>query len=106
MEYFLGGYMLMHCLPVEGLHPQLNGKPLLTCSTCFNESLLDDWSYQWLGFDRHAPYDANLTVSEHLAERFSIDDELWERIRIWSNEKYFSGHFGWPDIFVNSLIAT
>lgn len=30
MEYYCGGYLLLHCLPAVGLHPQLDGKIIMT----------------------------------------------------------------------------
>lgn len=105
MDYYLGGYLLLHCLPIKHSQPQLNGKPLLTCSTCFNESLLDDWSYCWLGFDKNALYDATSTISEHLAAAFSLNSERWEQICVWANENYEREKIGWPDLFMDADTA-
>ncbi|HAH7004981.1 hypothetical protein U4Z66_13885 [Escherichia coli] len=105
MDYFLGGYMLLHCLPVEGLHPQLKGKPLLTCSTCFNESLLCAWSYAWLGSDKDSPYNGNMSLYEHLEATFLLTDEDREQIRIRANDWFNEDKVGWESIFMDKSTA-
>ncbi|SFR09841.1 hypothetical protein SAMN04487773_2666 [Enterobacter sp. kpr-6] len=104
-NYYLGGYLLLHCLPGNYPDSPLDGKPLLTCSTCFNDSLLDDWSYCWSGFDKNDPYDAWVTIREHLASAYSLDDITWERLSGWVNEKYETGNVGWPALFMDAATA-
>ncbi|MEO3989955.1 hypothetical protein [Pseudocitrobacter cyperus] len=105
MDYYLGGYLLLRCLPVNHLHPQLDGKPLLTCSTCFNESLLNAWSYGW-GIDvKDTLYDASTTLFDHLESAFGLDDIARENIRIWVNEKFDQELIGWCGVFMSAATA-
>lgn len=104
MDYYLGGYLLLRCLPVYHLHPQLDGKPLLTCSTCFNESLFSAWSLSWAS-SAESLYDANMTIHEHINAVFAIDDSARERIHIWADEKFNEEKIGWPNVFMDAKTA-
>lgn len=87
VEYYCGGYLLLHCLPAVDLHPQLDGKIIMTCSTCFNESLFGAWAYSWANHD-DTLYDANMAMNEHLKSMFNIDDSARKRIHIWADEAF------------------
>ncbi|ENP9364496.1 hypothetical protein [Escherichia albertii] len=104
MEYYSGGYFLLHCLPLNHLHPQLNGKLLLTCSTCFNESLFGDWALSWTSHT-DSLYDANTTIHEHINAAFAIDDSARERIHIWADKKFDEGKIGWIGVFMDAATA-
>lgn len=105
MDYYLGGYLLLHICPVP--HPQNPGygKRFFTCSTCFNESLLNAWALSW-GSDKDTLYyyDANITLYEHLAASLGVDDALRERIHRWADEQ-FNQTFGWGGVFMNAASA-
>lgn len=103
MDYYLGGYLLLHCLPVDMPgHPQ-NGKPLLTCSTCINESLLDVWSYSWGSDDESTLYDASTTLYQHVESTFGIDSLVREKIQIWVDKH--DSDIGWLGVFMNAQTA-
>lgn len=101
MEYYCGGYLLLHCLPAVGLHPQLDGKIIMTCSTCFNESLFGAWAYSWANHD-DTLYDANMTMNEHLKSMFNIDDSARKRIHIWADEAFNNEKVGWVGVFMEA----
>lgn len=103
MDYYLGGYLLLHCLPVADLSNSLNGKPLLTCSTCINESLLDAWSYDWGFVDEDTFYDASTTLYEHLESAFGIDNHAREGIQTWVDKN--ADNIGWCGVFMHAQTA-
>ncbi len=91
MTYFLGGYYLIKLRPVA--FGSLESKCLLTCSSCINDSLLDNWSYSWT-----TDNDKNLN---DLTESYKIDKNVISELRAWVDIKLEEKKIGWIDLFRN-----
>lgn len=89
MNSFLGGYYLIKLRPVT--FGSLESKCLLTCSSCINDSLLDNWSYSWTT-------DNGMNLND-LIESYDIDRNVISKLRAWVDKKLDEKKIGWIDLF-------
>lgn len=101
MDYFFGGYLLLRLPLLNWEQHPFSGKKLWTCSTCFNESLIDSWSYSWCCVNETTPYDANTTLLDHVRATYALDDEELSQLQSWCDDKFNEDKIGWPNLFVN-----
>ena len=90
-NYYLGGYYLILQEPVEYWHEEI--KIINSASSCFNNHLLNTWS-----FSRTA--DDHLRI-EKIKQLYSIDNEMVASIRNWAVQASSSKRVGWPNVFID-----
>ncbi len=96
MDYYLGGYFLIKIRPIS--FGSLENHSVFTCSSCINDTLLDDWSYSWTT-------DNNKGIST-IKKDFELSDEAIESIREWTDVKYDDENLiGWGDVFFDADTA-
>ena len=90
MDHFTGGYYLM--LPNQHHGPATDYK-LLTCSTCYNDSVLGTWAIPWVKPD-------SLQLQE-VVRKLKITQELIKEIQDWVGNKIEQQRIGWPEVFLD-----
>jgi hypothetical protein len=85
MEFYLGGYYLMHPRPI--IFGSQVSKIVYTCSNCINENLLDHWSYSFTTNN-----DGNI---EHIKSAYDLTYEDVLSIRDWVDGAISDKRIGW-----------
>ena len=89
MNYFLGGYYLIKVRPAS--FGSVKNRYIQTCSSCINDSLLEDWAYSW-----DTQNDKNLN---EIISLYKIQATLIPKIRNWVDLKLEEGKIGWVNLF-------
>lgn len=87
--YYLGGYYLIKQKPID--FGSSKSKVVCTCSTCINDSLLDDWSYSWTT--------KNNSQIKDIKQGYQINDDTVSSIRQWVDEAFDEKKIGWVNLF-------
>lgn len=96
MTYYLGGYFLIKIRPIS--FGSLENRSVFTCSSCINDTLLDDWSYSWTT-------DNNKGISA-IKKDFELSIDAIKSIREWTDVKYDNEKsIGWGDVFFDANTA-
>lgn len=96
MSYYLGGYFLIKLRPIS--FGSLENRSVFTCSSCINDTLLDDWSYSWTT-------DNNRNISA-IKKGFELNDAAIQSIRTWTDTSYDEKLIGWGDVFFDADTAS
>lgn len=94
-SYYLGGYFLIKLRPID--FDSLKEHKIYTCSTCINDSLIENWSYTWTT-------DNNSQINSILKD-FDLDLNKISEIRSWVDKEYDNEHIGWQSIFLELKTA-
>lgn len=91
MNFFLGGYYLLQLRP-------LNLKTMATelafsCSTCFNDNMVEDWSYSWVNDTQKE--------TEEVKQKFGFNDDQIASVREWVDARHLEGKLGWRNVFAD-----
>src|SRR5437588_742078 len=89
-SYYLGGYFLIKLRPID--FGSLKEHTVYTCSTCINNTLIENWSYSW-------PTDNNSQINSVLKD-FDLELSQISEIRNWVDKEYENEHIGWKSIFL------
>ena len=69
----------------------MEGRTVLTCSTCINDSLFDSWSLSWA-----QPIEDQI---EYIRTDLTIDSNKQTEIQKWVDNKFEEGKMGWLGVF-------
>lgn len=94
-SYYLGGYFLIKLRPVDFGSPKEH--TVYTCSTCINDTLIENWSYSWTA-------DNNSQINSVLKD-FDLELNKISEIRSWVDKEYDHQHIGWQSVFLDLQTA-
>ncbi len=94
MNYWLAGYYLIKLRPL--FFGSLKSKVVYTCSSCINDSLLDDFSRSWT----RQKNDINSGETG-----LKIDPELIAQVHEWTNRMDAEQRIGYIDVFYDIKTA-
>lgn len=90
-KYYLGGYFLIKPRTIDSEYLKRN--KIYTCSTCINDSLVDNWSYSWTT-------DNNSQINSVLKD-YDLELNKISEIRTWVDKEYEDEHIGWQGLFLD-----
>ncbi|PIQ22698.1 MAG: hypothetical protein COW65_01670 [Cytophagales bacterium CG18_big_fil_WC_8_21_14_2_50_42_9] len=88
MKYYLGAYYFIKLCNAN--YGSIEGTKIFTCSTCINDSYLDDWSISWSSSSYN---------KKKAKEVFNLDKSQIKEIQTWSDQKFEEKNIGWINTF-------
>jgi hypothetical protein len=88
MDYYKAGYYLIRLRPIG--FGNFQDKSVLTCSSCINDSLLDNFSRPWTIHKKE---------KEEAIKEYGINYKTIELIHSWTDKMDSESKIGYPDLF-------